>query len=232
MTGPPGPTSTTTKPSGTANPLRAAPAPHPPHRTPPTAPCPHRACARIAAHSPRIGRVKVGASVTRGLLGAWIVHDLEELLTMPAWSQRAPEQIASALPAAPGALLQQLPMSRTEASTAIGLMGILMAAASAAGAATDGRSRLFQASLTGFGLHAATHLAQSLLLKRYTPGLITTPLVVIPFSVCAHHRLRQTNTPIAPTSTRLNLALAAAVPLAHALARLPRLRHKQAPAPR
>jgi hypothetical protein len=150
------------------------------------------------------------------LLAAWIVHDLEELATLPGFSRRT-----EGLPAPVAKLL---PMSRTEAATAIGLTGVAMAAASAAGAATNGRSRFFQASLIGFGLHAGTHFAQSVALRRYTPGLITTPLVVIPYSIWAWRRLKQDGVPIAPSDRRLNLALAAVVPLAHAIARLPRLR--------
>ncbi|TCC06070.1 HXXEE domain-containing protein [Kribbella soli] len=150
-----------------------------------------------------------------GLLAAWIVHDLEELATMPSFSQQ---------PDLPAPLTKVLPMSRSEAATAIGLTGVAIAAASAAGAATGGRSKFFQASLMGFGLHAGTHLAQSAVLRRYTPGLITTPLVVIPFSVWAWRRLKTEGVPIAPTDRRLTLALAAIVPLSHAIARLPRLR--------
>jgi len=154
--------------------------------------------------------------VAWGLLAAWMIHDLEELATMPGWSQRA----AADLPAPIGKVL---PMSRTEATTAIGLTGVMMAAASAAGAATGGRSRFFQAALRGFGLHAGTHIAQSVALRRYTPGLVTTPLVVVPFSLWAWRRLKQNDVPIAPGDARLNLALAAVVPLSHAIARLPRL---------
>jgi hypothetical protein len=154
--------------------------------------------------------------VAWGLLAAWIVHDLEELLTMSSSSQRAD--------GLPGPLAKVLPMSRTEAATAIGLTGLAMAAASAAGAATNGRSRFFQASLAGFGLHAGTHIAQSVVLRRYTPGLVTTPLVVIPFSVWAWRRLKEDGVPIAPADRRLNLALAAVVPMSHVIARLPRLR--------
>lgn len=150
-----------------------------------------------------------------GLLAAWIVHDLEELATMPSFSQQ---------PDLPAPLTKVLPMSRREAATAIGLTGVAIAAASAAGAATGGRSKFFQASLMGFGLHAGTHLAQSVVMRRYTPGLITTPLVVIPFSVWACRRLKTEGVPIAPTDRRLTLALAAIVPLSHAIARLPRLR--------
>ena len=155
--------------------------------------------------------------VAWGLLAAWIIHDLEELATMPSFSQRTD---------LPMPLTKVLPMSRTEAATAIGLTGIAMVAASAAGAATNGRSKFFQASLLGFGLHAGTHLAQSALLRRYTPGLITTPLVVIPFSTWAWRRLKTEAVPIAPPDHRLTLALAAIVPLSHAIARLPRLRPK------
>jgi hypothetical protein len=154
--------------------------------------------------------------VAWGLLAAWIVHDLEELATMPGWSHRAAED----LPAPFGKLL---PMSRTEAATAIGLTGLAMAAASAAGAATGGRSRFFQASLMGFGLHAVTHIAPAVAMRRYTPGLVTTPLVVVPFSWWAWRRLKRSGVPIAANDPRLNLALAAVVPLSHAVARLPRL---------
>ncbi|GAA2813621.1 HXXEE domain-containing protein [Kribbella solani] len=155
--------------------------------------------------------------VAWGLLAAWIVHDLEELATMPSFS-RSPDL--------PQPLPKVLPMSGGEAATAIGLTGVVMAAASAAGAATGGRSRFFQASLIGFGWHAGTHLAQSAVLRRYTPGLVTTPLVVIPYSVWAWRRLKAAEVPIAPSDRRLDVALAAVVPLAHVVARLPRLRRR------
>jgi hypothetical protein len=160
------------------------------------------------------------------LLAAWIVHDLEELWTMPDWSQRAPEQLAEAFPGVPAAVTEQLPMSRAEASTAIAVTGLVMAAAAASGARSGGRSQFFQTALTGFGMHAVTHLAQSALLRRYTPGLVTTPLVVVPFSLWAHRQLRRYGVPAAPSNPRLTVALAAVVPLSHAIARLPRLRRR------
>jgi hypothetical protein len=160
--------------------------------------------------------------LTWGLLAAWIIHDVEELLTMPGWSHKAPAQVQAVFPAVPDAVVKQLPMSRAEAATAIGLTGLVMAAAAADGARTGGASKLFQASLVGFGLHAGTHLAQSAVLRRYTPGLVTTPLVVIPYSVWAWRRLKRSGVPIQPSDPRLNLLLAAVVPLSHAVARLRR----------
>lgn len=142
---------------------------------------------------------------------------------MPSWSQEAPAQVREVFPQAPDAVVNQLPMSRAEATTAIALTGLVIAAASASGARSGGASKLFQASLVGFGLHAGTHLAQSAVLRRYTPGLVTTPLVVIPYSVWAWRRLKRNGVPIHPSDARLNLLLAAVVPLSHAVARLRRL---------
>ncbi len=65
-----------------------------------------------------------------------------------------------------------------------------MAAASAAGQATGGRSRFFQSMLAGLGLHAAGHLASAAGVRGYAPGLVTAPLVAAPFSAWAIRRLK------------------------------------------
>lgn len=117
------------------------------------------------------------AWTTWGLLVAWIVHDAEELATMARFSRRAPRWIPT--------------VDQAHVSTAIGLMGLLVAAASAAGARTGGRSGFYQAVLVGFGLHAGSHVGQAVLLRRYTPGLVTAPLVVAPFAWRAVRALRE-----------------------------------------
>lgn len=114
-------------------------------------------------------------TVTWGLVAAWAVHDAEEVLTMSEFSRRS-----GLLPA----------MSQAHVSTAVGLMGALMATASAAGARSGGRSRLYQTALLGFGAHAVTHVGSTLVLRRYTPGVVTAPLVVAPFGLWAAARLR------------------------------------------
>ncbi|WP_433263905.1 HXXEE domain-containing protein [Actinosynnema sp. CS-041913] len=117
----------------------------------------------------------VSKKVTWGLLAAWVVHDLEELVTMPRWTRG--NRIPTTTPA--------------QAAIAIGLVGIVVAAAAADGARTDGRSPFFHAVLTGFGLHAGTHVAASAILRQYTPGVLTAPTVVAPFSLWALRRLRR-----------------------------------------
>jgi Protein of unknown function with HXXEE motif len=120
----------------------------------------------------------VGALVTGGLLGAWLVHDAEEWTTMPGWSQRA----ASRHPGLPRPLIAMFRVSRLEATIAIGTVGLIIAAASGAGLATGGRSAFFQLALLAFGLHAVVHVLQSALARAYTPGIITAIIVVAPFS--------------------------------------------------
>ncbi|WP_017599043.1 HXXEE domain-containing protein, partial [Nocardiopsis lucentensis] len=119
----------------------------------------------------------VPATVTWGLLGAWLVHDAEELVMIPGWSSRARPRLERNLPWVPGRVWDGLDVSPRRNATAIALMGVLMAAASADGARTGGRSGFYQAALVGFGLHSATHVAQSAVTRGYTPGVATAPLV-------------------------------------------------------
>lgn len=146
----------------------------------------------------------VSRKVTWGLLAAWMVHDAEELLTMAKWTQKhLPERFAQ---------------SQAHVNVSIGLMGGVIAAASAAGAATEGRNGFFRAALAGFGLHGVVHLAQAAAMRRYTPGVVTAPLVVIPYSVWAWRQLERTD---AKKSSLWGLALLpAALAGVHGIAHL------------
>ncbi|HUR07141.1 MAG TPA: HXXEE domain-containing protein [Nonomuraea sp.] len=159
----------------------------------------------------------VPAAVTWGLLAAWAVHDAEELATMARWTREARPELERRYPRVPW---QRLEMSQRQVNAAIGLMGGVVAGASAAGALTGGRSPVFQAVLAGFGLHGVGHLAQSAIARGYTPGVVTAPVVVIPFTLWAWRRLKAAGVPAA--SGRSALAGLAALPLVlggvHALA--------------
>lgn len=126
-------------------------------------------------------------TVTWGLLGAWIVHDAEELATMARFTQQEDVPVPE--------------LDQTHVNTAIGLMAGVFTAASAAGARSGGRSPFFQAVLVGFGLHSLTHVAQAVALRRYTPGLVTAPLVVAPYSLWAWRQLRKRDIPTQARAT-------------------------------
>jgi hypothetical protein len=138
----------------------------------------------------------IPAAVTWGLFLAWVLHDAEELATMPGWVGRNRARLVAALPWVPARVWDRLDVDRRHVTAAIGLMGGLMLAASARGSQTGGHSVVYQTALTGFGLHAVTHLAQSAVVRGYTPGVVTAPLVAAPFSVWARRQLRQAGVPV------------------------------------
>ncbi|WP_407078385.1 HXXEE domain-containing protein [Streptomyces sp. NPDC005435] len=80
-------------------------------------------------------------------------------------------------------------------------------------------SSVTQSALDAFGLHGVVHLDQSALTCQsaltwgYTPGAVTSPLVVIPFTLWARGRLRRAGVlrPGGPGDVLRGLGFAAAV---------------------
>ncbi|MFD9376534.1 HXXEE domain-containing protein [Streptomyces sp. NPDC059999] len=161
---------------------------------------------------------------TLGLLAAWIAHDLEEVATMARWSRTRVPALRERHPRVPERLWRSVTdVDGLGFATAVAFMGLIVAAAAADGRRTDGRSAFYQAALNGFGLHGLVHLAQSAAARGYTPGVVTSPLIVVPFTLWARDRLRRAGV-LRPTRARdavLGLGLAAAATAAaHAAARL------------
>ncbi|NBM15302.1 HXXEE domain-containing protein [Streptomyces sp. GC420] len=164
-----------------------------------------------------------GAGVTLGLLAAWMLHDAEELATGPRWLTEHLPELRERFPGAPEALWRAMEdVDRREFTLAVGLMAAAVAAAAVAGHRSGGRSGFYQGALDGFGLHGLVHLAQAAAVRGYTPGSATSPLVVVPFTLWARHRLRRAGVlrRARVRDAALGLALAgAATAGAHAAAR-------------
>ncbi|MEU9374463.1 HXXEE domain-containing protein [Streptomyces sp. NPDC048255] len=163
------------------------------------------------------------AFATLGLLAAWAVHDLEEVATTARWSRTRVPVLRERHPRVPDRIWRRLEgVDGREFATAVGFMGLVVAAASADGHRTGGRSAFYQSALTGFGLHGLVHLGQAAATRGYTPGVVTSPLVVVPFTLWARGRLRRAGV-LRPARVRdavQGLALAAvATAAAHAAAR-------------
>ncbi|KUN33319.1 hypothetical protein AQJ30_34540 [Streptomyces longwoodensis] len=153
----------------------------------------------------------------------WAVHDTEELVTVPRWVRTRLPDLREKMPWVPEAVWRQLgSVDAREFTTAVAAMAVVVAAAAADGHRTGGRSVVHQTVLDAFGLHGVVHVAQAAVLRAYTPGSVTSPLVVIPFTLWARARLRRAGT-LRPTRARdLTLALTFATAAAtgtHALAR-------------
>jgi hypothetical protein len=95
--------------------------------------------------------------------------------------------------------------------------------AGATAAALRGHPRPFLAALAAYSLHGLTHLGLSALLRGYTPGIATVPLVVVPYSVWAWSVLRRGGVDAAQVRRSAVTGTALLPPLlvgAHALGRL------------
>ncbi|MEU0500116.1 HXXEE domain-containing protein [Nocardia sp. NPDC005998] len=125
-------------------------------------------------------------AVTWGLFLAWLANDTEEWFTMAPWSQ---QNAARTGKRQIGPVWLREPVTSAQSHVAISLMGAFVLAAAARGAATGGRSRFFQSTLVGFGVHGFGHLALSAAHRGYTPGVATAPTVVIPYSLWAWREL-------------------------------------------
>ncbi|MEU6101032.1 HXXEE domain-containing protein [Streptomyces flaveolus] len=169
------------------------------------------------------GEEEVGGAVTLGLLAVWALHDAEELAAVPGWWRRNLPALRERYPAVPEAVWRRaVPVGSREFAAAVGMMAVIVAAASAAGRLTGGRSAAYQTALDAFGLHGLVHLAQAGLVRGYTPGAATSPLLVVPFTLWARHRLRRAGVlrRTRPRDLALGLGLAgAATVVSHTVAR-------------
>lgn len=126
-----------------------------------------------------------------GLFAVWAIHDAEEMATMAQESKR----IFARLPRGSRSMrrLRKRGISQAHVNLSIGLMGGVIATAAFRGAATDGKSAFFRGSVLAFGIHGIGHVLGSLVSRRYTTGVATAPLVVIPYWLWARRVLRRHN---------------------------------------
>ncbi|MBZ4318278.1 HXXEE domain-containing protein [Streptomyces huiliensis] len=176
---------------------------------------------RPATLAPAAGHL--APAVTLGLLAAWAVHDAEELATMNRFVRTRVPALRARHPRVPERAWRAVEsMGGREFPVAVAAVAVFIGAAAAEGHRTNGRSAFYQTALDGFGLHGLVHLAQAAATRGYTPGAVTTPLVVLPFTVWARGRLRRAGVlrPASPRRAAAGLAVAGAAAFgSHALAR-------------
>lgn len=113
---------------------------------------------------------------------AFVVHDLEEILTMERFVQKNRERFPKPLRGFAAITTLQFTIGVT-----ILFALILLALFLATRPQRD--MTLFTICLAIFLLHVITHVALSFFFRSYTPGLVTAVLVVLPYSLYAFHRL-------------------------------------------
>jgi hypothetical protein len=129
---------------------------------------------------------------TAGLFFAWMVHDLEELLTMSDTSRTLLQQLPDWMPVP--ASMRQHGLTVRYLAAGIATIGLIVGAAAVRGYRTQGRSAFYQNTLLAFGLHGFGHLVLSLLTRGYTSGVATAPTVVL-FWLWATRALEEAGVP-------------------------------------
>jgi hypothetical protein len=158
----------------------------------------------VTSQEPEIRRAALS------LFGAWLVHDVEEVFTFPATSRLLAERVGTT----------KLLVTPAQSAVAIALMGALVATACHSGIRTNGDSKLFRAVSAGLEAHVATHILASVSQKRYTAGLVTAPLVMLPGARVVRAALRRRGQPLRFGDTAQGAALLmGAALLSHLVAR-------------
>jgi hypothetical protein len=134
-----------------------------------------------------------GPTIVWLLFISLLVHDLEEILFFGQLDIQQDSGILRISDQLPVVLwiTQSRATNPKENNLAIALMGVLVLGVAAMGYFNPGKWGLviFGVFLGGYFLHSFTHLGQSIILKKYTPGVITAITVVFPASVFIYVKL-------------------------------------------
>jgi uncharacterized protein with HXXEE motif len=123
----------------------------------------------------------------------FVIHDAEELVTMPEWLTEHRAMLDSL--AQTGRLAARVaasaPATSARAAVAIGLVFAVLLLVTTGATLTRGRAWFYAySSLLGLlFLHVFTHVAQALFFRSYVPGLFGAVFAVLPGTVFIYRRL-------------------------------------------
>lgn len=118
---------------------------------------------------------------------AFLLHDIEEILTMERHARQYP-------PPVPAAFRDLARVTTPQVVVAVAYEFVLCCAVSAL---TTRRLRrglamnLYATAVAILFLNVLTHLGQSLRARHYTPGLLTAPTIALPYTLYLCRRLRR-----------------------------------------
>lgn len=125
---------------------------------------------------------------------AFLLHDGEEIATMPTWVARnrvALDRIAE-LGDAAAWTVANLPATTGEVAVAVAFELLLILAATGALALRLRRGpalHFYSAVLGALLLHVVTHVAQAIVFRGYTPGVVSAVVVIPPASIALYGTL-------------------------------------------
>ncbi|MCQ9129131.1 hypothetical protein HMPREF2651_10085 [Corynebacterium sp. HMSC063A05] len=115
------------------------------------------------------------------LFAAWVIHDFEEAFAFSASCDRLADRTG----------IEQLRITPQQSWIAVGLMGILVAAACGRGVRSTGKSATYRAVVAGLEAHVVTHLGGSVAQRGYTAGVATALPIMLPGALMARRELQR-----------------------------------------
>jgi hypothetical protein len=119
----------------------------------------------------------------------FMFHDFEEMLTVEKWIKHNKEQVLSVLPkSARKYFYSSFQMTTVQFANDVFWIFLTITIATVL-AVIFSFYYIFLMLLAIFFAHVFTHIGQALYLKKYTPGVITSIILVLPYSSYTYYRL-------------------------------------------
>jgi hypothetical protein len=124
---------------------------------------------------------------------SFLIHDLEEILTVKGFIRSNKDRIVSLLPQRLGGFVQkQFDLTTVQFSVAVAFVFIFVISSTYLATHykfAEGTLRYLFIIVAVFFLHVFTHIGQALILRTYTPGVITSVLIILPYTSFVLFRL-------------------------------------------
>lgn len=124
-------------------------------------------------------------------LAVFMVHDFEEIIVVERWMRRNGDRIQQVAPKWIAPRLARLRDARSDQFAVPVLLEFIFFIPVTWLAADHGRYAWFLGINMLMLLHVLTHVGQSLLFRRLTPGVVTAVLLIPPYSFYLFHRMFQ-----------------------------------------
>ena len=125
----------------------------------------------------------------------FIFHDFEEIMMIEKWVKKNSNAIYNRLPKKiADQIIKQFSMSTAQFSVAVMVIFVFVSSSTYLASqymnhAPLGNIHFFTIVLLIFFLHAFTHIGQSIFLGSYTPGVFTSIVLILPYSIIKFNTL-------------------------------------------
>lgn len=125
------------------------------------------------------------------------IHDFEEIIVVEKWVSKNQDYLIKILPKRASLFFEKNFAKKTNQFSLVVYIEFILISISTILVFLNGfhmwHKWLYLGLYTVFFLHSFTHIGQAILLKRYTPGVITSIVFIIPYGVWFYYVLLEKN---------------------------------------